>query len=480
MNLSFTSLEFILFLLVCLGLLHLARRSSHRIWVLILFSYLFCLTFGPTSVLVITATALAGYFVGNKLVSTAKAEFRERWLWVGWAVNLFPLITLKYTAFLSGIVLDLLHPFGLRRLAVHDPIVPVIGLSYFAFAGITYIVDVYDEKIPAANNLSEYVCYMVFFPKLIAGPIVRAADFLPQLGKDFRVTGPDIEVGCAYILVGAAKKLVIADQLASHVGTIMAAPHTYNGFTLFQGVIGYTVQIYADFSGYSDMAIGCAKLLGITFPQNFLMPYSSVNIAEFWRRWHVTMSTWFRDYVFLPLEFAGRGADNPTFRASRSAIITMLLCGLWHGASWNFVLWGGMHGVALSIYRVYANLFPKKGVQKGRSAIHPGTVISRALTLAVVMVGWILFGTQTVGDAFTYLWRVVTWSRDGVALGSPYIVPLAIVMFVAHLLINKNRNLIEELPTYSPLVRVLTYSSVLLALVCLVPSDTMPFAYVRF
>src|SRR5262249_35564907 len=150
--------------------------------------------------------------------------------------------------------------------------------------------------------------------------------------------------------------LVIADQLAGHVGMIMAAPQQYNAATLLQGLIGYTVQLYADFSGYSDMAIGCARLMGITFPQNFLMPYSSVNIAEFWRRWHVTMSNWFRDYVFLPLEVRSRGMRNANVKASRNVIITMVLCGLWHGASWNFVVWGGLHGMALATYQVYTRV----------------------------------------------------------------------------------------------------------------------------
>jgi alginate O-acetyltransferase complex protein AlgI len=357
---------------------------------------------------------------------------------------------------------------------------PIIGLSYFSFAGMSYVLDVYYEEIEPAQSMPDYLCYLVYFPKLVAGPIVRAADFLPQLRQGIQFSAEDFETGCAYLLVGAVKKLVIADQLASHVSMILAAPQHYDAFTLVQGMVGYTVQIYADFSGYTDMAIGCARLMGIRFPQNFLMPYSSVNIAEFWRRWHVTMSTWFRDYVFLPLEFGSRGTRNANVRASRNIVITMLLCGLWHGASWNFVLWGGLHGVALALYQVYASLLPRKGQRQTRSAFHLGTLVSRALTLSVVMVGWIFFGTQTLAVAFKYLWRMVTWNGDGVALGSPYILPLASLMLVAHLLINKDRNLVEEVSTYSAPARVLTYASLLLALACLVPSDAVPFAYVRF
>jgi alginate O-acetyltransferase complex protein AlgI len=158
----------------------------------------------------------------------------------------------------------------------------------------------------------------------------------------------------------------------------------------------------------------------------------------------------------------------------------MLLCGLWHGASWNFVLWGGLHGVALALYQLYVSVRPRQVHRGTRSALHPGTLVSRALTLSVVMVGWISFGTQNLTLAFKYLWRMVTWSSDGVALGSPYILPLTALVFLMHLFIDKDRNMIEEVSTYSAPTRILTYSSLLLALTCLVPSDAVPFAYVRF
>jgi alginate O-acetyltransferase complex protein AlgI len=261
---------------------------------------------------------------------------------------------------------------------------------------------------------------------------------------------------------------------------IMAAPQHYSAFTLLQGLVGFTVQLYADFSGYSDMAIGCARLMGIKFPQNFLMPYSSVNIAEFWRRWHITMSTWFRDYVFLPLEIRSRGMQNANLRASRNIIITMLLCGLWHGASWNFVLYGGVHGVALAVYQAYASMRGRQVHRETRSAFHPGTLAAHALTLSVVILSNILFATHNLPTAFAYLRRMLTWRTDGVALGSPYILPLTALVLVVHLVINKDRNVIEEVPTYSLPTRVLTYAVLLLALTSLVPSEAIPFVYMRF
>jgi alginate O-acetyltransferase complex protein AlgI len=477
---SLISLEFFFFFGVFLVLLHASRKLSTRRWLLILFNYLFCLSLGLRGAIIVTITAVVDFLVGRRLGSAAGDATRRLWLWIGLAANLAPLAFFKYSGFLAASVTGILHPVGVGFDVQHKTVFPVIGLSYFTFAGMSYLLDVYHDSLEPAQSLSEYVCYLMYFPKLIAGPIVRAAEFLPQIRGGFRITVQDVEIGIAYLLVGAVKKLVIANQLASHVSIILAAPQQYEAFTLVQGMVGYTVQIYADFSGYSDMAIGCARLMGIRFPQNFLMPYSSINIAEFWRRWHVTMSSWFRDYVFLPLEFGSRGAQNPSLRASRNIVITMLLCGLWHGASWNFVAWGGLHGVALAVYQTYSYLLPRKSHQQRHTAFHPQILLARLLTMSVVVVGWVFFGTQSLSIAITYLSRMVTWSKDGVALGSPYIFPIAAFVLLLHVLINKDRNLIEEIPTYSTPVRCLSYASLLLVLACLVPSDTVPFVYAQF
>ena len=477
---SFTSLEFVVFLGLCLGLLRGTRNRSAQKWLLIIFSYLFYVSSGLVGLLVITLAALVDFHVGRRLGTTISAETRRHWLWASLAANLGALVFFKYLVFLAEVMAAALSPLSVHVSVPHEVFLLPIGLSYFTFAGMSYVLDIYYERIEPSQSISEYVCYLVYFPKLLAGPIVRAAELLPQFRRGIQVTAQDFETGCAYFLVGAVKKLVIADQLSSHVNMIFAAPQRYDAFTLLQGMVGYTVQIYADFSGYSDMAIGCARLMGIRFPQNFLMPYSAVNIAEFWRRWHVTLSSWFRDYVFLPLELGSRGARNPNIRVARNVVITMLLCGLWHGASWNFVLWGGLHGVALALHQAYGSVLPRQIHLGKRSALHPGTLVSRALTLSVVMVGWILFGTKTLTLAFEYLRRMLTWSSDGVALGSSYILPLTGLVFLAHLFIDKDRNLVEEVSTYSAPARIVAYATLLLALTSLVPSDAVPFVYAQF
>ena len=479
MSLSFTSLEFFVFLGLCLILLRTIANPAGQKWLLIILSYLLYLSFGLVGVGVLTSIALVDFTVGRRLGKSSTAFARKRLLWISLSVNLGALVFFKYYVFLGETVASIVRPVGIH-LPVPSGLLLPIGLSYFTFASMSYVLDIYYERLEPTQYFSDYIWYLVYFPKLVAGPIVRAVELLPQFKRGIQFSAEDFETGGAYLLVGAVKKLVIADQLSSHVGMILSAPEHYNAFTLVQGMLGYTVQIYADFSGYSDMAIGCARLMGIRFPQNFLMPYSSVNIAEFWRRWHVTLSSWFRDYVFLPLELGSRGIQNAEIRASRNIVTTMLLCGLWHGASWNFVLWGGLHGVALAIYQVYATRRSRKLRAASPSFPLLRMLASRVLTLSVVMFGWIFFGTPTLSIAFRYILRLVTWSSDGVALGSPYILPLTALVFLAHLLIGKNRNVVEELASLSMPARVFAYSSLLVLITSLVPSDTAPFVYLHF
>ena len=477
---SLTSIEFLLFLTLCLSLLHAVAGRSIRTWLLVLFSYVFCISFGFGGAVVVTIVTLADFIIGREVGSAEHDGARTRWLFLGLGVNLVPLAFFKYSAFMAGNIAALLRPLGINFPVPSSSLLPVIGLSYFTFAGISYLLDIYHGKIEPSRSASEYFCYLIYFPKLIAGPIVRAKDFLPQFTGGFRVTAKDIEIGCGYLLVGAVKKLVIADHLSGHVNMIMAAPQHYNASTLLQGLVGFTVQLYADFSGYSDMAIGCARLMGFTLPQNFLMPFSSVNIAEFWRRWHITMSNWFRDYVFMPLEIRSRDMQNTNLRAGRNIIMTMLLCGLWHGASWNFVLYGGVHGVALAVYQVYSSVRRRHTRRTTRSPFHPGPLAARVATLSVVLLSNILFATHDLSAASTYLRRIMMWTHEGVALGSPYILPLTAFVLVVHLLINKDRNVIEEIANSSAPVRAFSYACMLFVLTTLVPSEAVPFVYVRF
>jgi alginate O-acetyltransferase complex protein AlgI len=362
----------------------------------------------------------------------------------------------------------------------HLDIILPPGISFYTFASISYVIDVYYERISACRSARDYTLFVTFFPKLLSGPIVRATEFLPQLTERARASAGDIEVGLGYFLLGAVKKLVIADQVAGHVSLIFSAPSHYDAPTLLMGVLGYTVQIYCDFSGYSDMAIGIARVLGYRFPQNFQMPYSSVTIAEFWRRWHITLSQWFRDYAFLPLEMATRDNPFPKVRMSLNLMIMMILVGLWHGPSWNFVIFGAIHGLALVIHQLWRTWSPVSGVQRNALGRFVATLSARILTLGVVILSFVFFRTQSLADAASYLNRMFLFSHGGIRMFSPYIFTALVVLLLVHLIVDKDRNVIEELPGRAAPVRILSYAALLLTLACFGATQSTPFIYFQF
>jgi alginate O-acetyltransferase complex protein AlgI len=354
------------------------------------------------------------------------------------------------------------------------------AISFYTFASLGYVLDVYYERIPACGSARDYSLFLTFFPKLLSGPIVRGGELLSQFKERVRASAEDIEIGLSYVLIGAVQKLVIADQIAGPVAQTFASPQQFDAVTLMAGLLGYTVQIYCDFAGYSAMAIGSARILGFKLSENFQMPLSSRNITEFWRRWHITLSQWFRDYLFLPLEMATRSNPSPTVRVSINMTLTMLLCGLWHGASWNYVIWGGIHGVALSIHRLWTTWKPTTKFKNNQVYQTVAITGSHLLTLGVVMLGMVFFRAATFSDATLYLHRLLTWNNAGTRLNSPFILAAVAALFVVHLLVRKDRNLALELPQKSLAVRIAGYSALLLLLVLLGATDASPFVYFQF
>jgi alginate O-acetyltransferase complex protein AlgI len=280
--------------------------------------------------------------------------------------------------------------------------------------------------------------------------------------------------------MGAIKKLVIADQIAPHVTLIFSSPAQFDGLTLLMGLLGYTAQIYCDFAGYSDIAIGCARILGYRLPENFQMPLHSKSITEFWRRWHITLSRWFRDYLFLPLELATRTAPNRAAQAAINIIATMVLCGLWHGASWNFVVFGGIHGVGLAAHILWTKWKPLAALKESRVYGILWDIIARLLTLGVILLGFVFFRTNSFAEALNYLGRLVSWAHTGTRLDSPYILGAVAAVTLAHFVIRKDRNLALELPQMSLGRRIAGYATLLVLLVLLGATDSSPFIYFKF
>jgi len=333
------------------------------------------------------AVSVIDYWAAARIAGNDSRRVRKGWLLVSVISNLSILGFFKYCNFFLSTFNALTLKLGFTVPNV-DVLLPV-GISFYTFKTMSYTIDVYRGVLQPCRSWLDYATFITFFPELIAGPIVRASVFLPQLERVIGPTTERIRAGGGLFVLGLIKKLFIADRMAGIADTIFAAPELFDTATIWCGVAAYTVQIYCDFSGYSDMAIGVARMIGYDLPENFKMPYLSTSIVEFWRRWHMTLSAWLRDYLYIPLG----GNRNGALLTYRNLFLTMLLGGLWHGASWNFVLWGGLHGVALAVQKLWVRHIAR------RLPIPP--LVGWVATLLFVMACWVPFRSRSFAGTVT-------------------------------------------------------------------------------
>jgi alginate O-acetyltransferase complex protein AlgI len=419
----FHSQQFLYLFAVTFALYWGLRSQRARMVVLLLASVYFYARWNPWLVGLVIGTALFDYWIAIQIESTEAPRRRRALLVVSLCVTLGLLAFWKYTNFLVALVWPGLAELGAADTAPVFHIVLPLGISFYTFETVSYVVDVYRRRLPAERKLLDYSLFLLFFPHLIAGPIVRPADFLPQLRVLQRFDWSRMELGLRLFVLGVIKKAVIADQVARLVDPVYAAPADYSSGALWAATIGYAIQIYCDFSGYSDMALGCAHAFGLRLPVNFDLPYLSLNIAEFWRRWHITLSTWLRDYLYIPLG-GNRGSRFATYR---NLLLTMLLGGLWHGAAWTFVAWGAYHGVLLALHRALP--WPR---WLGHPALAP---LRAGFTFLCVCLGWVLFRARSFGDAAVVYARLFA-PTDGIRLAPEVLAVfggLLAVVLAAHL-----------------------------------------------
>ena len=296
-------------------------------------------------VVLVIISAIADFVLSNAIYRQLQPHKKKLLLITSIVLNLGLLFYFKYTNFF----IEILNSGFSAKINPLNILLPV-GISFYTFENISYTVDVYRGEFVPVKRFSEYLLFLSFFPKLVMGPIVRAKDFIPQITQPYYITKDDFSDGFYLILAGLFKKLVISDYITLNlVNYVFDAPAKYSGLECLFAVYGYAVVIYCDFSGYSSVAIGIARWLGYKIPPNFLSPYQSLDITEFWRRWHISLSSWLRDYLYIPLG----GNRKGKFRTYLHLFITMLLGGLWHGASFNFIVWGGLHGTALAIHKLW-------------------------------------------------------------------------------------------------------------------------------
>jgi alginate O-acetyltransferase complex protein AlgI len=469
----FTSFEFVAFFAALLLLRSLLKNFTAEKWLLLIASWLFYASWNPPYVLLLMFTSALDYFVGRWLDRSENPAARKLLLTASLTANLGVLGFFKYTNFLLDSWHGLLAHAGF---AVHPVVLNIVlpaGVSFFTFQSMSYTIDVYRRDIRACTSLRDFMLFVSFFPQLVAGPIVRAATFLPQLLQRRRAAWQDVESGLALFALGAIKKLVVSDQIAGHVDLVFTSPATFDALSLLLAALGFGVQIYCDFSGYSDMAIGCARMMGYDLGLNFRMPYSSVSITEFWRRWHISLSTWLRDYLYISLGGNRRGAA----RTNINLMLTMLLGGLWHGASWNFVIWGGLHGGALITHKAWRWFRGAAGREKPTRF---GAAVGWALTMTVVFVGWIFFRASGFGGATTMLGRIVTWNTGGVRTLSPQILVAVAVLAAIHLIAPKDGNWPQWIVERPMAVRIVAYTAFLMIILCFGARESAPFIYFQF
>ena len=380
------------------GYVLMRRASTLRILYVILFSIYFYYKSSGIYFLLLVFAAVSDYWIAHG-IAAARSKKTKRWLVaLSVAVNLGMLGYFKYTNFFIEIANNI---FGAGFLDFRNIFLPV-GISFFVFQSMSYTIDVYRGVIRPLDRWIDYMFYLSFFPQLVAGPIVRARDFIPQIRQPLRVTRRMFGLGVALIIIGLIKKAVISDYISlNFVDRIFDDPALYSGFECLMGIYGYALQIYCDFSGYSDMAIGIALLLGFRFPKNFDAPYKSATITEFWRRWHISLSSWLRDYLYISLG----GNRKGRVRTYVNLLLTMLLGGLWHGAAVRFILWGALHGVALALHKMWMAVVPWAKIN-GKDMNIVLRVAGIILTFNLVCFGWLLFRAEDMQTVHVMLYQI--------------------------------------------------------------------------
>ncbi len=406
---NFNSLSYGIFLAAVCVLFWSLRRSANRgKFVLLLASYVFYMSWDwRYAGLLLGSTAID--FILGKQLDCQQVPWRRKLLLVGsLAMNLGILATFKYFNFFIDSSQSLFAIFDLEIVFPHSQFLLPVGISFFTFQTMSYSIDIYRRRIEHERSFLNFSIFVAFFPQLVAGPIVRAVDFLPQLHRSSRLTGDDCHRALLLIVQGLFKKIVLADLLATLlVDDVFSRPGEFGAADQWLALYGYAFQIYNDFSGYSDIAIGSAALLGFKLPENFNRPYVAKDIREFWSRWHISLSTWLRDYLYIPLGGSRRGS----WRTKFNLMLTMLLGGLWHGASMNFLLWGFYHGVLLILAHRFGN---------GEKASQTRTPdwIRMLVCFHLVLGGWLLFRVQTLSDLQVFASGMTSgWTMNSQASG---------------------------------------------------------------
>lgn len=425
---SFISFEFFVFSIVIFSLYFILRQPLR--WILLLVgSYLFYIVGNGNYIFILIFSTITDYWIARQLVKTDHISRRKLLLSISLFLNLSVLFFFKYYNFFIGEVSTWANTLNIDFAPSTLSVILPIGISFYTFQALSYTIDVYRGDIQPEDNLGIISTFIVFFPQLVAGPIERASNLLPQISQEFSFDEDRIVSGLRLALWGFFKKVVIADRLSIYVNNVYGNPSDFSGQMLLVATLFFAFQIYCDFSGYSDIAIGVARILGIRLITNFRQPYFSQSIREFWRRWHISLSQWFRDYVYIPL-----GGNRVLFRRNLlNLLIVFVLSGLWHGASWTFVIWGAIHGGIIVLETLLSRNKPSSEQQKSMIK----SILKTTITFMIVMIAWVFFRADTLDDAVYILthFHHIDWGTLN-AIGSGF---------------NKDDGVVDILRHFNPL-----------------------------
>lgn len=426
----FNSFEFFVFLpIVFLTYWFVFKPLKWQNLFIVAASYVFYGWWDWRFLLLIAFTTFCSFASGLFLERYEGQRSTQKWISASNVIlNLLILCVFKYYNFFGENLTALFHRFGVQLDWVTIDILLPVGISFYTFQALSYTIDVYQHKIKPTHDLVAFFAFISFFPQLVAGPIERATNLLPQFLAPRTFNYEKAVDGMRQILWGLFKKMVVADNCAAAANLIFDQYQSLDGFSLFWGAIFFTFQIYGDFSGYSDIAIGAARLFGINLMRNFNFPYFSRDIAEFWRKWHISLTTWFRDYIYIPLG----GSRCNKWKVARNTLIIFLISGFWHGANWTFICWGAFHALLffplfiLGINRKYTDV-----VAKGKLLPGPKEVCQMLVTFLLVVLGWIIFRAETIQQAWDYMLRMFTDFRPGLPIhGKKALIYIIILMVV--------------------------------------------------
>ena len=473
----FPTPQFALFFLLVLTLYwSLPWRGAQRALLLVA-SYFFYGWWNWHYLPLIFSSTLIDYFAASRIAASDQPRHRRRWLSLSIAVNLGLLGFFKYYNFFQQNVVESAAAFGFEvPLPALEILLPV-GISFYTFQSMAYTLEVYRGQAQPTRHLGDFMLFVSFFPQLVAGPICKAAELLPQIEAQRPSQLPQVSRATVLIASGLFKKMVLATFITTHlVDGAFLTPEKYGSLELWAAAWGYTAVVYCDFSGYVDLARGCALLLGFELPENFHAPYAATNIGEYWRRWHVTFSRWLREQVYLPLG----GSRGGSLRTSLNLISTFLVGGLWHGAHWRFVLWGLIHGVTVALYKLYRDLrgralAPSSGLRRLTTA-----VLGWLATMGVVVIARVFFRAPDLDTARSFLVGLFRLHRGDQGIESAVLLATLFALSLSFWGARAKRACEVGLGQLHPLGYPLLWAAVALALVALRPSGIAPYIYFQF